>query len=418
MAFFVVQRDADSALSIPLPSAYPTREAAIAALSAATSAGTLILTGEVFIADLGTAVPVLVMQAAPPQPSAEAGAVEPDSHVSEPADAEPVEEMTAPADLDEASADAVYAAPLLGDEQSLAAALKRAATSLEEEGIIAPESVAAAEEQADAEDRPWEWTNVEAYEAPDEPETASPPVAEVDAELQAAASDVDVPVEAAALGGPLGTEDERDLEPVAAPGASDDTPDGMPATDSQPEAEDTPAPSETDEAAPDDEPSPYVEAPIAEIAAPLGATGAEAGLVAELSGLNALDSDPLATQIDVTLDDAPILTSAPAPGEAAYVPRPVILGDYADAVVPVLEPEPEPVAVEPLEVDVEHPVGLELTDDPLSAVLADSIEGAYEATGELDLGGYTCQDCVYANTCPKVGQATPSDCGSFQWRSE
>lgn len=42
---------------------------------------------------------------------------------------------------------------------------------------------------------------------------------------------------------------------------------------------------------------------------------------------------------------------------------------------------------------------------------------AYEPGGDLDLSHYTCDDCVYVNTCPKVGQLTPQECGSFQWRS-
>ena len=43
---------------------------------------------------------------------------------------------------------------------------------------------------------------------------------------------------------------------------------------------------------------------------------------------------------------------------------------------------------------------------------------AYTPAGDLDLDGYTCDDCVYVNTCPKVGQSTPKECGSFQWKSD
>ena len=52
-----------------------------------------------------------------------------------------------------------------------------------------------------------------------------------------------------------------------------------------------------------------------------------------------------------------------------------------------------------------------------AATLVRAAEIGYEPTGDLDLGAYTCNDCVYSNTCPKVGEVTPADCGTFQWRS-
>ncbi|MBE0475778.1 MAG: hypothetical protein IBX62_01565 [Coriobacteriia bacterium] len=33
-----------------------------------------------------------------------------------------------------------------------------------------------------------------------------------------------------------------------------------------------------------------------------------------------------------------------------------------------------------------------------------------------DTADYTCDDCVYVNTCPKHHESEPSSCGSFQWR--
>ncbi len=41
---------------------------------------------------------------------------------------------------------------------------------------------------------------------------------------------------------------------------------------------------------------------------------------------------------------------------------------------------------------------------------------AYEP-GASDIAELTCDDCVYVNTCPKHHDTTPSECGSFQWRS-
>ncbi|MDZ4654622.1 MAG: hypothetical protein U1F44_01900 [Coriobacteriia bacterium] len=37
--------------------------------------------------------------------------------------------------------------------------------------------------------------------------------------------------------------------------------------------------------------------------------------------------------------------------------------------------------------------------------------------GELDFGDYTCNECIYGNTCPKAETSSPAECGSFQWKS-
>ncbi|MDO9557039.1 MAG: hypothetical protein Q7J82_05600 [Coriobacteriia bacterium] len=76
--------------------------------------------------------------------------------------------------------------------------------------------------------------------------------------------------------------------------------------------------------------------------------------------------------------------------EPEFVPRPVIMGDYNDEVV--------------------VPAAVELDEAGLSTA------STYEP-GEIELGDYSCDDCVYANTCPKAGTSNPSECGSFQWKS-
>jgi hypothetical protein len=43
--------------------------------------------------------------------------------------------------------------------------------------------------------------------------------------------------------------------------------------------------------------------------------------------------------------------------------------------------------------------------------------GAYPVTG-VDLGVWTCDDCVFLTTCPRSGNDRPSTCGTFQWTSE
>lgn len=394
MAYFVVLRSGDSALSIPLPDAFPTREAAIAALSAAAGSGSLVLDGEVFIADLSTAVPVLVMQTAP--------AAAPQAEEAE--DVVPL--------MDAVGAETAYAdwTPALVEEDSLAAALKRAATSLEDEGIVAPASVEATPdletaaddaveeeevveagestpsenvdaavveepEAVEAEERSWPWANVEAYTAPiDEAEAIAEPAGEDNA--------------------PLGQDDELSVRLAALEEPVGDTADSEPAQDQDFVAE------------------PDAPATVAE---PMGVPSDSDSLS---EALRALTGAP-----EPYVQDSPIITSAPAEGEDAYVPRPVILGDYADVAVPADAPsmaDADPVATQDTTTVQETPVdafgfdGGALAADPELAVP----EVGYEATGDLDLAGYTCQDCVYSNTCPKVGQSSPKDCGSFQWRSE
>lgn len=412
MAYFVVERSKeDGTLRIPLSDAYDTREAAIAALSSATATGEVSLVGEVFIADLGSAVPVLVMQSAPAPVPSEVPAedveveAEVEAEAEEPA-AESLDEDVSrePAALDEDGAVTAFSSwePLEGIESSelaLADALKRAATSLEGEGIVAPDSVLSGDE-------------IEGAEVVEE---ASAPEAEA--------------------------EEETVLETVL----------GEPPVESEPSSE-------------DDRNWPWANVEAYEIKVDADAVPEEADEEA-LESLEVTEPEPEIVEAETTpaeepeevlAEEAPIITSAPAEGEEVYVPHPVILGDYADALpesepVDVLEPEAgadataadeieeemlsidEPVSgvtiaedlvSEDAEVEVEESAAAAATEDEEAAPVAEADDSTpsvpevgYEATGELKLDEYTCQDCVYANTCPKVGQTTPAECGSFQWRA-
>lgn len=431
MAYFVVQRNADSVPSVPLPKLFPTREAALAALSSAAGTGVIAVDADVFIVDLDKAAPVLLV---PVQPAEGVGT------------------------LDERAADEVYApGPLsaFGDEASLAAALKRAASSLEDEGIVAPASVeaesgdATAEEPAELEDeesaqvedeepaeveasgeadmslepdadvtdtgeRTWPWANVEAYEPQGTvvAETSSPDLAADDD----GALESDTPLETAS---------EEDASEEDAP-ADDDRDDEFVASVDAPDAEVAPFGTEIEPAwageAPDAasfavQAEPADDGVLAEVVAePLGVTPERDDISAAIFELTTAPQEPAA-------DDRTLITSAPVDGEDAYLPRPVILGDYAEA-----DAASEPVVqlTQPASHDQTPPEETTEDDDEsgfdLSAALGGLVgapaEVGYEATGDLDLAEYTCQDCIYSNTCPKVGQATPADCGSFQWRSE
>lgn len=383
MSYFVVERNGDGGgLRIPLPTAFETREAAIAALSAATGSGEVILTGEVFIADLGSAVPVLVMAAAPPVASAPEPEVEAEPEVEPEGEAEPEVEpeveaepepevevevfestsgdfiiedaLPEPAELDEASAEAAYTTwEPLADEapeaSTLADALKRAAISLEDEGVVAPDSVI---------------SEMTAHETPledaDEAETmlAEPPLADA-AEPETTSEWPWANIEAYEVSADAAESDEESLEPEA------DI--------------------------------------VVEVAEPASVSAPEIGIAELVESLGG---------------DAPIITSAPPEGEEAYVPRPVILGDYADSAEPGAETE-DPFAV----VEVPEVAAVEVPEvaeslEPAADASQVSLDGGYAPAGVLDLGEYTCQDCVYSNTCPKVGQVTPAECGSFQWKSE
>lgn len=372
MAYFVVQRNADSMLSVPLPELFPTREAAIAALSSAAGSGAIALDSELFIADLGAAAPVLMVQVQPP---GELGT------------------------LDEQAADEVYApSPLsaFSDEASLAAALKRAASSLEDEGIVAPASVESepveAEDVESADETDVELPAAEPVEEPEGTEGRTWPWANVDA-----------------------------YEPVVAPAAE--------VVAEEPLAEDEPALTERAEndsrvdepvdPAPVEELSYVVAETVAE---PLGVPAETTSLDAQLYEITGVMAEPIA-------DDQTLITSAPSAGEDAYLPRPVILGDYSEAEIespaepgaapedPALSNVSTFVADAPEPAPEDEDTGFDLSA-ALGGLISAPAEVGFEATGELDLAEYTCQDCIYSNTCPKVGQAAPSDCGSFQWRSE
>lgn len=78
-------------------------------------------------------------------------------------------------------------------------------------------------------------------------------------------------------------------------------------------------------------------------------------------------------------EDDSLIISPVAPAEDEFSPKPVIIDDFAEA------------------------PGAPTT--------------AYEPSGDLSLAVYTCADCIYSNTCPKVNESTPEECLSFQWKA-
>jgi hypothetical protein len=395
MSFFVVERGAaDGSLRVPVPRAFETREAALEALSSAIAAGESVIDGEVFVVDLGAAVPVLLMPTPAPAPVVAA--------------AEPGAEPATPGVVDGAPIYDAWAEAVVSTEESadedLAVALKRAATSLEAEGIVAPASI-----DAVAAGDVTEWST-------GAPSSIAEPAGESGALEGDTHHIAEPPV-------PGDSDAMADLSAALEGLGSAELPGGVDVA-GQPLSDDGAVPGDS---------WPWTNVtPVAGSQAAVADDEAPRDLIAET--VASLDED---SAVDVSM-----LTPV-AEGDAAYMPRPVILGDYddapasdiadqlealADSEADGLEYMPQPTAVVPEDADdasvtpVEAPVGAWLAPsqapDKAETGTSEGSAPGYEGGADLDLGTYTCDDCVYSNTCPKVGQATPADCGSFQWRSE
>lgn len=336
---------------------------------------------EVFVLDLETGMPVvLVAPAAPvakPVPAEGPAEVEESDAGIEAEEAEEALEESGP------SADAgVWEAPAEADAETeeepepepepepedepddLAGALKRAAGALESEGIVAPESIGPAATAQDAEesvteplsvlDQPW---LAEIGEPEPEAETEPEPEPEPEAEPK--------------------PEPEAEIEPEPEAAESDaawpwDTAGGgeVAASGEAPAADEAPA----------SEPAPYVPDPFEEPAIDGG--------------------DFLKVQI----------------GDESSAPRTVVMGAYAE----------EPPAGADAPQQAAEPASVVAPDTEIDSMLADlgpvetpSVQAPADeapAAGS-DMADLTCEDCVYVNTCPNKEDLDPARCGNFQWRS-
>lgn len=124
---------------------------------------------------------------------------------------------------------------------------------------------------------------------------------------------------------------------------------------------------------------------------------------------------PAAVLAEAALPDVLAPDEAPAPEPSVSVAEPL---GAVEATVPASEASG--IAPEPLsEIEPVRPVimGEYPEDIPEPAVSSLEESKPYEPSGELEIEAYTCKDCVYFNTCPKAGESTPAECGTFQWRS-
>ena len=404
MAFFLIARGPADELTLLSPSLAASRQDALAELSRLTAEpGFAHWDAEVFAVDLETGVPVLLVR---PASSQAPSGLEPEPLAAEETVAvveapyEPIVEPIAPEEAlaepgaqeaaapamepvgDEAIAEVVAE---VAEEDSLKAALQRTAEQMEASGITAPESVGPGDTL--------------------EPSDAAPEVAEPATFADAGADAPTQTGEAAAWPwAPLEAEQPAPLEEATAG-----------------EAELTAFEGVVGEA--------QAEEPVAEDAAP---EDAEAGPDEVASFvLDALE--------EPSLDEKPIILTA-ADDEMLAASRTVILGAYDEA-----EPASPEAVAEPFEMPVEEsapetvepeaapavqesaPIVPESPDEisdfilDLEAVTTVPEVQATSAAPEPDPvpapdATYTCNDCVYVDTCPNKDQRLPQDCVSFQWK--
>jgi hypothetical protein len=194
--------------------------------------------------------------------------------------------------------------------------------------------------------------------------------------------------------------------------------------------------------APADEPEP-VEAPSTGVFTPVGIDEPEledVTLLTPADGAGWLEHGSV-----IASENADGIGEKNAPDVSAednsLVELQVILGEYGTVAAEPAESgtiEDEVGAGEGslVEAEMEAPaaeVGMETPAAATEAAVAATVEapaaGAVEAPAEpqeepkvyepggLDIATYTCDDCVYVETCPKAKQDGPATCGSFQWKS-
>ncbi|MDI6844101.1 MAG: hypothetical protein QMC94_06890 [Anaerosomatales bacterium] len=117
----------------------------------------------------------------------------------------------------------------------------------------------------------------------------------------------------------------------------------------------------------------------------------------------AADLEPIVAETE------PLASPEPAPDIPVSEPLGVVQAE------PLIESEPQPsVDLEPVRPVIMGEYPEEVSADEVAQIAETK---PYEPSGELEIGAYTCKDCVYFSTCPKAGESTPAECGTFQWRS-
>jgi hypothetical protein len=368
MRFFLVALDPGTgAVRLIKEGTYAQRQDALDVLGPAVDDDSSLATSDLFLVDLDQIAPVVLYRpAAPAVPLEEPLA---DAWIA------PAYEVAADAAIEEAVLEGPEPlwvpdetlVPAVSDHEDLADALRRAAERMESEGVVAPPSV---EEFA--------------AQGSSEPSLAAVPTEGVPA-ADLLADPEPWPWESAASEG---------AGPVA--------------------AEETAAAEATIETGTD---GPVVAAlELESVLAIDSPSSLEAG-AAEQPGI----FEPVGID-EPGLEDVQLLTPV---GDLSS--HPLIMGEYApDAETDVDDltlSELEALAasleasVGPTDATVEvEAVPVAEADKAEASDGASTEEKAYEPGG-LDIAAYTCDDCVYVETCPKARQEGPATCGSFQWKS-
>jgi hypothetical protein len=97
--------------------------------------------------------------------------------------------------------------------------------------------------------------------------------------------------------------------------------------------------------------------------------------------------------------------------EGAEAAEPQVAEDDSDFILDLDAIQPVALDENPAQAEgTEATPVAEETPEPVAAEAPS--EDSYSST----LTDYTCEDCVYVETCPNRDQRAPKDCGSFQWK--
>lgn len=124
----------------------------------------------------------------------------------------------------------------------------------------------------------------------------------------------------------------------------------------------------------------------------------------------AVETETAAADLEpIVVETEPLATAEPVPDVPVSEPLGVVEAE------PVVSAEAQP----PVDLEPVRPVIMGEYPEEISADEPTQVAETkpYEPSGELEIGAYTCKDCVYFSTCPKAGESTPAECGTFQWRS-
>lgn len=408
-SFFLLGKGPDNELILLSPSPLASRKDALAELSRLTADATFAhWDAEVYVIDVESGTPVLLVRPELPAPAA----LEPATADEPTADEEP----TADDEPTVAEEPAAEEEPVL--ESGAAPELVAAAEEGEvDEALAAVISDLAAEEPEDA----------TAIEAPEPVVVKTASVETVSAIADEESEQIDSAYAEAVVeeSGDEGSSLKAALERTAAQMAAE----GITPPESVGPAAEVEEPKASEE--------PFADAATAEEESADEAAAEEPVLEPEAEwpwktggGDDEMPAFTIAALEEPGVDEGSLVRAA-GDDETMAVARPVILGAYEEPQEPAIVPdavtvEPEVPAIEPAAAELQGEVPLvesSASIEPESDFILDLEQVVAGPTGEPsgyqatdDARQMTCDECVYVETCPNKDQRDPSSCGSFQWK--